>query len=250
MPITRIEPQRLYRQIADQISDLIASGEFPQGSRLPSERRLAVQLGVSRPSLREAMIALEIAGAVTVQTGSGIYVRAVAPLAADPGPGPLEVFAARRLIEAEVAALAAKTALPADLDQLDRGIAQMRSESSHTLTHEDGDRVFHLALAEATHNSALVLVVQTLWDLVSSPMWIKLRERMRNAALRPRLIDDHVAIRDAVAAGDAPAARRAMIYHLRESEQALTDVWRAGQSTPGTLVSGVITTSKRQRGGR
>src|SRR5260221_14229814 len=88
MPITRLEPQRLYRQIADQIQELIRSGEFLPGSRLPPERTLAVQLGVSRPSLREAMIALEIAGAVTVQTGSGIYFRPGLPSAAPP-PAPI-----------------------------------------------------------------------------------------------------------------------------------------------------------------
>src|SRR5439155_15126601 len=74
MPFHSIEPRRLYRQIADQIRGLIKSGEFPAGSRLPPERDLARQLGVSRPSVREALIALEVEGMVEVRIGSGIYV--------------------------------------------------------------------------------------------------------------------------------------------------------------------------------
>jgi DNA-binding FadR family transcriptional regulator len=76
MPFQSIEPRRLYRQIADQIRGLIGSGEFPAGSRLPPERDLARQLGVSRPSVREALIALEVEGLVEVRIGSGIYVMA------------------------------------------------------------------------------------------------------------------------------------------------------------------------------
>src|SRR5450432_4643292 len=77
MPFQSIEPRRLYRQIADQIRTLIRSGEFPTGARLPPERDLAKQLGVSRPSVREALIALEVEGLVEVRIGSGIYVQAV-----------------------------------------------------------------------------------------------------------------------------------------------------------------------------
>src|SRR5579885_1326597 len=102
MPILRpVENQRLYRQIADQLSALIAAGEFPRGSRLPSERDLAAQLGVSRPSVREALIALEVEGKVDVRVGSGIYVARRRPAAAiDPdrqGQGPFELLRARWL---------------------------------------------------------------------------------------------------------------------------------------------------------
>ena len=78
MPIQTVEPQRLYRQIAEQLRQLMASGEFAVGSRLPAERDLALQLGVSRPSVREALIALEVEGMIEVRTGSGIYVQSTA----------------------------------------------------------------------------------------------------------------------------------------------------------------------------
>src|SRR6187397_1893441 len=116
MPFHSIEPRRLYRQIADQIRTLIKSGEFPAGARLPPERDLAKQLGVSRPSVREALIALEVEGLVEVRIGSGIYVlrrgRDAAP-AVDvehAGAGPFELLRARYVIETECAALAARSA--------------------------------------------------------------------------------------------------------------------------------------------
>src|SRR5512137_2198693 len=108
MPIQSIEPRRLYRQIAEQIRGLIRSGEFVPGSRLPPERDLARQLGVSRPSVREALIALEVEGMVEVRIGSGIYVRGAPEHAAgaaslEPAAGPFELLRARYVIESECA---------------------------------------------------------------------------------------------------------------------------------------------------
>jgi DNA-binding FadR family transcriptional regulator len=74
MPLQTVEPQRLYRQIAEQLRTLISAGEWAVGARLPAERDLARQLGVSRPSVREALIAMEVEGWVEVRTGSGVYV--------------------------------------------------------------------------------------------------------------------------------------------------------------------------------
>src|SRR4051812_37156013 len=119
MPLQAVESSRLYRQIAEQLRGLITDGEFTAGTRLPAERDLARQLGVSRPSVREALIALEVEGWVEVRTGSGIYVQGqsqrngAARAAAANGAaewGPLEVMRARELVEGEVAALAARHA--------------------------------------------------------------------------------------------------------------------------------------------
>src|SRR5450631_4170551 len=127
MPIHSIEPRRLYRQIADQIRTLIRSGEFSAGSKLPPERDLAAQLGVSRPSVREALIALEVEGRVEVRMGSGIYVRAVdaaraRPISAD---GPLETIRARALIESALAAHAATHMKKAQIAGLRNAVALM-----------------------------------------------------------------------------------------------------------------------------
>ena len=125
MPFQSIEPRRLYRQIADQIRGLIRSGEFAAGARLPPERVLAKQLGVSRPSVREALIALEVEGLVEVRIGSGIYVLAQDGTPAGEGAdgdapaGPFELMRARYTIESECAALAAKSAKKTQIAAID-----------------------------------------------------------------------------------------------------------------------------------
>ena len=104
-----ISPRRIYQEIALQIRTHIENGEFPSGSRLPSERELAQQLKVSRPSVREALIALEVEGLVEVRTGSGVFVckpQRAFPYHA-PSEGPLEIMRARIAIEGETAAMAA-----------------------------------------------------------------------------------------------------------------------------------------------
>src|SRR5688572_23350466 len=113
MPIQTIETRRLYRQIADQVTRLIDSGDFPAGARLPAERELAAKLGVSRPSVRGALIALEVEGLVEVRGGAGVFVHERRPLpgrdpvGASPPPGPFDVIRARWIIESEAACLAA-----------------------------------------------------------------------------------------------------------------------------------------------
>src|SRR6187431_3642856 len=131
MPFQSIEPRRLYRQIADQIRGLIRSGEFPAGARLPPERDLAKQLRVSRPSVREALIALEVEGLVEVRVGSGIYVRShgsangVAHAGITQQSGPFELIGARRAIEGEIAALAAKEGKRAQIAAIGDALEQM-----------------------------------------------------------------------------------------------------------------------------
>ena len=116
------EPQRLYRRIAERIRGGVLRGEWPVGTRLPPERDLSLALGVSRPSLREALIALEVEGIVEVRTGSGVYVRAAHPAGnlsasanSDVDWGPLEVMRARQVIEVEVAAMAAANARKSEI---------------------------------------------------------------------------------------------------------------------------------------
>ena len=141
MPVPNASPQRLYRQIADQLRQRVALGEFAVGARLPAERDLALQLGVSRPSVREALIALEVEGMIEVRTGSGIYVqsmgtpaRSTATVTADPNTpadwGPLEVMSARIVVEAEVAALAAQNAQKKDLHAIRSALKKMKQVSA------------------------------------------------------------------------------------------------------------------------
>src|ERR1700730_9738812 len=132
MPIQVIEPRRLYLQIADQLRSLIAAGEFPPGSRLPAERELAKRFGVSRPTLREALIALEVEGYVDVRPGSGIVVTTQKGTEPDGygEEGPLEILRARILIEGEVAAEAAEIMKPQDIAALEQILVAMKGEAA------------------------------------------------------------------------------------------------------------------------
>ncbi|WP_108660231.1 FadR/GntR family transcriptional regulator [Acuticoccus kandeliae] len=221
-------PRRVYEQIADRIRELILEKGMRAGDRLPAERDLATMFGVSRPSVREAMIALEAAGAIEVRTGDGTYVREIAstrmpmPWAkdGDPGPGPLEQFQARKLIEPELTARAAVMATNAEIAELSRLVDKM-AEVYPTLGDFDDNlgHTFHTTLARAGYNGILAQIVEHLWDLRDSDMWNHLRRRVVTPANRRRAVADRRAIVAALEAHDAAGARAAMLALLERAEQ-------------------------------
>jgi len=230
MRLQVIEPRRLYRQIADQIRTLIGNGEVAPGARLPAERDLARQLGVSRPSLREALIALEVEGLLDVRVGSGIYVaqsdgRAGGAVLAD-SSGPFEVIRARWMIEGECAALAAKHGGPAQLRAIRNAHAELRKEAKRHHNPLDADRRFHVRIAEATGNSALELVVQTLWDQRVGPLYRALESKLEYPAMAAETINEHKAILDAILARDPTAARSAMRRHMDMTRKRYSKDWK------------------------
>lgn len=238
MPFQAIEPRRLYRQIADQLRSLIERGEFPVGARLPPERDLAAKLGVSRPSVREALIALEVEGWVEVRMGSGIYVRQSAPPApgATPpaeGEGPLETIRARQVIESELAALAAHRPTAEQLEGLREAIAMMEEEAASGQVPIHGDRLFHLRIAEMCDNAVLRRVVGELFDERHSPLFVKLGSHFETAQSWRAAIAEHRAVVDAIASGSPEAARAAMHEHLSRSHDRFTVSWSAsGEGAP------------------
>ena len=230
MPFQSIEPRRLYRQIADQIRGLIRSGEFPAGSRLPPERDLAKQLGVSRPSVREALIALEVEGLVEVRIGSGIYVLvpggpADAPPASDATAGPFELLRARYVIESECAALAAKSARKLQLQAAEAALDDMERELRDGRLPLASDRLFHLRVAEATGNGALVQVVKNLWEERTGPLYQQLEHHYESPELWTAAIAEHRGILKAIAARDPAAARAAMQRHLNQAYKRFSKGW-------------------------
>ena len=228
MPLHTIAPRRLYRQIADQLRMLIERGEFAVGTRLPPERDLAVQLGVSRPSVREALIALEVEGLVEVRMGSGIYVRQGEPDSARQavtGEGPLETIRARQLIESELAATAARTMKKAQIGGLRDAIRMMEDESSAGQMPSRGDRLFHTRIAEASENSVLLRVVTELFDERHNPMFEQLGSHFETARSWAAAIAEHRTVVDAIAARSPDAARMAMAHHLASSHDRFTANW-------------------------
>ncbi|MDM0055837.1 FadR/GntR family transcriptional regulator [Variovorax fucosicus] len=234
MPLHSIAPQRLYRQIADQLRALIGKGEFVPGARLPAERDLARQLGVSRPSVREALIALEVEGYVEVRTGSGVYVldrpqRSAAPVEATEW-GPLELIRARRVVEGETAALAALHGKRKDFDAMQRAIDTMREMADRNVMPLDGDRAFHLAIVEASGNTVLIETVQGFWDSRRGPLFTRLGGYFETVVSWRRAIAEHEAIRDAIVARDPAAARAAMHEHMDKSHQRFSASWRRAKA--------------------
>jgi DNA-binding FadR family transcriptional regulator len=232
MPIQSIEPRRLYRQIADQIRALIRTREFPAGTRLPPERDLARQLGVSRPSVREALIALEVEGLVDVRIGSGIYVlgtgTADAATTVHAALGPYELLRARALIESECAALAAKHAKRGQVEAIGEALEHMQktagAEHRQPLAE---DRLFHLRIAEATGNGALVAVVKMLWEERTGPLFSRLEHHYDSPHQWARAIGEHRAVLVAIGRRDASAARAAMQRHLDRAYKRFSRSWDA-----------------------
>jgi GntR family transcriptional repressor for pyruvate dehydrogenase complex len=231
MPFQSIEPRRLYRQIADQVRMLIRNGEFAAGARLPPERDLARELGVSRPSVREALIALEVEGLVEVRIGSGIYVRAVpdgqARDATDALAGPFELLRARRVIESECAALAAKAAKRAQLRAIDTALDDMAHELESGREPLPADRLFHLRIAEATGNGALVHIVRLLWDERMGELFKRLEDHYDSPPLWQSALAEHRVVAKSIAAHDPDAARAAMQRHLDQAYKRFSKGWNA-----------------------
>jgi DNA-binding FadR family transcriptional regulator len=232
MPLQTLEPQRLYRQIAEQLRTLIARGEFKPGSRLPAERDLAKQLGVSRPSVREALIALEVEGWVEVRTGSGVFVldRVVQRIDARKVPenewGPLELIRARRVIEGEIAALAARAAKRKHIQAIGDALALMHEDTERGIAPTAGDREFHTAIADAAGNTVLVDTVQMFWDARRGPLFERLGDWFENVPSWRTAIVEHQAIFQAIRVHDADDARAAMQAHLDRSHARFNASWR------------------------
>jgi DNA-binding FadR family transcriptional regulator len=213
-----IPGRRLYERIAEKLSKAIDRGEYQPGQRLPPERDLALRFDVGRPTVREALIALEISGYVDVRTGSGVYVldpsrrTTRSPLALEIGP--FELVEARMLFEGEAAALAASLITDEEIAGLESALVAMEDEDRQNVVGEIADREFHVRIARATRNSAIVYVVESLWDARSaSPLVARMMDKVRGAGVRPR-IEEHRAVYAALAARDSGAARAAMRDHL------------------------------------
>jgi DNA-binding FadR family transcriptional regulator len=215
---------RLYQEIARRIEAIIGEGGYADGDRLPAERELAQRLGVSRPSTREAVIALEVAGIVEVRTGSGIYVRLSGSsgharlqqfLAGDPGPGPYEALEVRRLLEGEAVFRAAARLDVGKLGELRMTIAAMRGDPAPVPRRGDAaDRAFHELIASASGNGVLAMMVSEVWDARALPLWRRWMERTRTAAMHLERVEEHERIVERLAARDGPGARDAMHHHI------------------------------------
>lgn len=208
---------RLYQEIAGQLIDDIAKGGYQPGDRLPTERELAATYDVSRPTIREAIIALEVQDYVEVRMGSGAYLRRL-PGNDDSqefGVSAFELTEARWIVEAECAAMAAANITDQELDELDSLVEEIARENMQSGGREEADRQFHLLIARTTRNAALLQMVNHLWDLrADSRESALLHAKARMADVKP-VVEEHAIIVRALRSREPAAARQAMQDHLR-----------------------------------
>ena len=210
---------KLYRVVIDTLQREIASGVFPTGSRLPPERVLVERFSVSRLTIREALIGMEILGLVEARQGSGFFVLGATPVTQSKTDsldiGAFELTEARRIVEVHAAALAALAATDEQIEEMDAILQEMDLENDEPRQIDwAADRRFHLQIAQATQNSAIVLMVSTLWDVrTRSPLCNAMLQRITAAGGTPRM-NDHRLILDGIKARNPGSARDAMLAHL------------------------------------
>lgn len=230
MPFQAIEPQRMYQQIANQIASLIQEGQFKTGERLPPERDLAKEFGVSRNVVREAMVALELVGLIEVRIGAGTFVLLAgksnvrfAPMGnSDIGPGPFELLAARRVVEGEVAYMAAEIASDEQLASIREALVRMERDPAPYRLSRNWDRIFHTRIAAATNNTVFVTLVDNIWKAMLDPLFEMLSQYARLPEHQRMTLNDHGAILACLDRHDAKGARKAVQNHMSHVEEILS----------------------------
>ncbi len=217
-----IQPERLYERIVSQIEERIVAGDLKAGDQLPSENELAKQFGVSRTAVREAIKALREKRLVEVRPGRGTFITNGMPDAMrhslgllmkfGPANGSASLVEVREILEPEIAALAARRITDGDIAAMQEAIATMDTALDDVDRFVEADLDFHLALAEATQNPVIPLLMDSIIDLLREE---RKRIGLVEGGLR-RGQSHHKKILQAVTRRDAQAARRSMQAHLEQ----------------------------------
>jgi DNA-binding FadR family transcriptional regulator len=229
MQLQAVSNRKLYIQIADQIREQILAGTVEAGAQLPSERDLATSLSVSRPTVREALIALEVAGFVEVRVGVGAFVRDQSkPGSAlpDQDHSPIEIMRVRSLLEPDAAALASQNISAEGKARLTLSIERMDADKHKGLWSTETDRMMHMTIADASGNSVLREMLDLLWNSRSEVVDTRFHEHLAAMAdVREHIFSDHAKVVEAILSGDADGARRAMANHLDFVTEAMMKAW-------------------------
>ncbi len=229
---TFTKPKRLYQEIGLKLYEELSDSRFSVGDRLPPERDIAESLGVSRAVVREALIMLELMGLVEVRKGSGIYLikqptenlpeKEFESSVDKDDVGPFEMMQARQLLESHVAEFAATQATKKDIIKMRDALELEKQNIEVPGNNHDADKLFHLAIAEATQNSVLVDLVESLWERrEKSPMWKQLHRHIIDQTYRKQWLVDHEDILLAIQQKKPEAARNAMWRHLENVKDTL-----------------------------
>ncbi|SNT74038.1 FadR/GntR family transcriptional regulator [Paracoccus seriniphilus] len=212
---------RRYLQVAQHLADQITQGTYKAGERLPPERELSQQLDVSRTTIREALLALEIMRFIEIRVGAGVFVLGEhlrdtdgGQLAVKGETGPYEVLEARRLIEGQSAYLAATRATEAQIEEMAAIVKRMEGAIHNVPAFDAADAEFHALIAAASGNSVIEAYAVHLWWMRNSALWSRWYDQTRNPENRRRTIDDHQRIFRALQNRRPEAARTAMQLHI------------------------------------
>ncbi|MBI3914256.1 MAG: FadR family transcriptional regulator, partial [Chloroflexi bacterium] len=213
---------RLYEEVMVQLADLIRDGEFKPGDRLPAERVLADRLRVSRATLREALRVMELQSLVVSRPGAGTFiveqsaeslVQTLKQLALQ------DIFELRMILDPAIASLAALRASAKDIAKLDSILQQQERQIQRGKTGADADTHFHSALAEATHNRALIRLGNALVAILAPSRNAHLQSPQRAGTS----LISHRSILNAIKAHSPRRAQEAMVEHVRAVDISLTE---------------------------
>lgn len=238
MPFEKIQAEKISQSVIRQIESLILRGILRPGERLPAERELSDKLGVSRPSLREAVAELQQRGLLSSKAGSGIYVADVLGSAFSPALVALfgshdeavfDYISFRRDLEGLAAERAARRASDTDLAVVDAVFRKMEAAHEKRDPTDEArlDAEFHLAIIEASHNVIMLHMMRSMFDLLREGVFYNRQTMFKSRTTRDMLLRQHAAINTALQARDPQGARAAVEAHMTYVEQAMGDIRRA-----------------------
>lgn len=228
----KVKTKKVYMKIVEQVQDLIKEGKLKLGDKLPPEHILAEKFGTSRPSVREALSALEILGVIESRGGKGNFIKdnLNSPLyerrfkELEEEESPFELLEARKAVETEIAGLAAEKAASEDIREIEEALDRMENTLNDTPRVMEFDREFHIAIAKAAHNSILFQMMNYLADGLKESLWVNIKEKSWALPGHPqKYLEEHTKLLEAIKKGDKKAARRTMYSHLADVEEDLLE---------------------------
>jgi len=226
----KVQTKKVYMTIVEQVRDLIKEGRLKPGDKLPPEQVLAEKFGTSRPSVREALSALEILGITMSRGGKGNFIKDNLNTPSyeqkyrelEEEESPFELLEARKAVETEIAELAAKKATPEDIDAISESLNKMKGAVTNISEIMEIDREFHINITRAAHNNLLFSMMTYLSNLLTEKLWINLKEKSWTIPGRPqKYLEEHNEILNAIKNKDSKGARNRMYDHLAGVERDL-----------------------------
>jgi len=226
----KVKTKKVYMKIVEQVLDLIKEGKLKPGDKLPPEQVLAENFGTSRPSVREALSALEILGITESRGGKGNFIKDTprSPLyeqevmELEKEESPFEILEARKAVEIEIAELAGKKATLEDIDSISKSLNEMKEAEGNIPRMMELDGEFHLNIARAAHNNLLFSMMTYLNNLLKEKLWVNMKEKTWNLPGYPqKYLKEHTEIFNAIKNKDSKNARKQVYQHLAGVEKDL-----------------------------